>query len=108
MVRPAWPTLLTAILTQPAPDLAQFAMDVPDALADLVYRMLDKDPCQRIPSVRLVGAELEALLRGRSLARDETRFATPTPPPGAAAQPQVAHNLPLQTTPFVGREVELR
>jgi len=99
---------LTAILTQPIPDLAQFAPDVPDALADLVYRMLEKDRQQRIPSVRLVGAELEAILKGREvptparLAPGETRFATPTPPADAPR-----HNLPVQPTPFVGREAEL-
>jgi len=99
---------LTAILTQPVPDLAQLAPSIPDALADLVYRMLEKDRQQRVPSVRLVGAELEAILKGREvptparLAPGETRFATPTPPAGAPR-----HNLPVQTTPFVGREAEL-
>ena len=99
---------LTAILTQPVPDLAQLAPDVPDALADLVYRMLEKDRQQRIPSVRLVGAELEALLKGREpvtpsrVTRAESRFATPTPSTQAPR-----HNLPVQPTPFVGREEEL-
>jgi predicted ATPase len=101
---------LTAILTQPVPDLAQLAPDVPDALADLVYRMLEKDRQQRIPSVRLVGAELEALLKGREpvtpsrVTRAESRFATPTPSANAHAP---RHNLPVQATPFVGREAEL-
>jgi predicted ATPase len=93
---------LTAILTQPVPDLAQLAPDVPDALADLVYRMLEKDRCQRIPSVRLVGTELEALLKGREPARVGGRFVPPTPSPEAPR-----HNLPAQTTPFVGRQAEL-
>ena len=101
---------LTSILTQPVPDLAQLAPDVPDALADLVYRMLEKDRQQRIPSVRLVGAELEAMLKGREpvtpsrVTRAETRFATPTPPTNAHAP---RHNLPVQATPFIGREAEL-
>jgi serine/threonine protein kinase len=100
---------LTAILTQPVPDLAQLVPDVPDALADLVYRMLEKDPQQRIPSVRLVGAELEAMLKGREpvtpsrVTYAETRFATPTPSVDAPK-----HNLPAQVTPFVGRVAELR
>jgi predicted ATPase len=103
---------LTAILTQPVPDLAQRCPDAPEALVDLVYRMLEKDREQRIPSVRLVGAELEAILKGREvpiplrLAPGESRFATPTPPPAAPKQPQVAHNLPAQVTSFVGRERE--
>jgi non-specific serine/threonine protein kinase len=108
--------VVTAILTQPVPDLSQVRPDVPDPLADLVYRMLEKDRQQRIPSVRLVDAELEAILAGGGKRdaggkRQEagpgyppstaSRFATPTPPAEAR------HNLPVQTTPFVGREAEL-
>ena len=51
-----------SILTQPVPDLFRPCPDLPDALADPVYRMLEKDRAARIPSVRLVGAELEAIL----------------------------------------------
>ncbi|MGQ0766556.1 MAG: hypothetical protein ACT4OZ_12915 [Gemmatimonadota bacterium] len=36
--------------------------DAPVALVDLIHRMLEKDPAARLRSVRLVGAELEALL----------------------------------------------
>ena len=103
---------LTAILSQPVPDLAQRCPEAPEALVDLVYRMLEKDREQRIPSVRLVGAELEAILKGREvptpvrLAPGETRFAPVTPPAAAPTQPQVAHNLPAQLTSFVGRERE--
>jgi serine/threonine protein kinase/predicted ATPase len=99
---------ITAILTHPVPDLTQLAPDTPDALSDLVYRMLEKDPLQRIPSVRLVGAELEAMLKGREpvtpsrASKEESRFETPTPSPEKAK-----HNLPVQSTPFVGREAEL-
>jgi serine/threonine protein kinase/tetratricopeptide (TPR) repeat protein len=111
---------LTAILTQPLPDLAQRCPDAPEALVDLVYRMLEKDRRQRIPSVRLVGAELEAILKGREMPTPlrlapgesrfaeegrfsgESRFSTPTPD---ATRPR--HNLPAQPTPFVGREAEL-
>ncbi len=104
---------LTAILTRPVPDLAALVPGLPDGLVDLVYRMLEKDRGQRIPSVRLVGAELEALLKGRDAATDgrlpfpaaravppESRFTAP-----AAEAPR--HNLPSQTTPFVGRQAEL-
>jgi predicted ATPase len=99
---------LTAILTQPVPDLASRCLNAPDALVDLVYRMLERDRQQRIPSVRLVGAELEAILKGWEvptpvrLVPGESRFSTPTPPAGA-----LRHNLPAQPTPFVGREAEL-
>jgi predicted Ser/Thr protein kinase len=53
---------ITAILTQPVPDLASLRPDAPDALVELVCRMLEKDRQRRIPSARLVGAELEAIL----------------------------------------------
>jgi predicted ATPase/predicted Ser/Thr protein kinase len=105
--------VVTAILTQPVPDLSRVRPDAPDALADLVYRMLQKDRQQRIPSVRLVGAELEAILEGRRskapggqvgmqerAAPLTSRFATPT-------LLTEARNLPVQVTPFVGREAEL-
>jgi hypothetical protein len=100
---------LTAILTQPVPDLARRCPDAPEALVNLVYPMLEKDRERRIPSVRLVGAELEAILKGRErlaqvrLAPGENRCSTPTPPTGAPTQPQIAHNLPAQLTSFVGR-----
>jgi predicted ATPase len=108
---------LMAILTQPIPDVqraadSQARPDVPDTLADLVYRMLEKERGQRIPSVRLVGAELEGILqaiphpssavRRPSSSPTGSRFATPTPTVEAPK-----HNLPTQPTPFVGRETEL-
>ena len=112
--------VLTAILTQPTPDLETLNPDCPVRLVDLVYRMLEKDREARISSVRAVGLELEAILAGkqvvggqpapvRSPAHEpetligEKRFATPTP----QADDRPRHNLPAQTTPFVGREAEL-
>jgi predicted ATPase len=116
-----FPEVLMAILSQPVPDLSEVRPEVPDALADLVYRMLEKDRGLRIPSVRLVGAELEATWAGYRRRVDgrqvdsrewhpitDSRFAEPTPP--AEAEPntcRVLHNLPAQTTHFVGRESEL-
>jgi predicted ATPase len=109
---------LAAILSQPVPDICQLRPDVPDSLADLVYRMLEKERLARIPSVRLVGAELEAILReddwpdlapktttsGTLAARQPapSLFAVPTPAAGPGR-----HNLPAQITSFVGRGAEL-
>lgn len=99
---------LNAILTQKIPDLGQLAPNAPVALIDLVYRMLEKDPQQRIPSVRLVGAEMESILKEREpvtpsySASAERRFATPV-----SANDGPNHNLPVQSTRFVGREAEL-
>jgi serine/threonine-protein kinase len=53
--------VLAAILTHPTPDLAALCPDTPDALVDLVYRMLEKDRERRVSSVRQVGAELESI-----------------------------------------------
>jgi predicted ATPase/predicted Ser/Thr protein kinase len=93
---------LTAILTHPVPDLEALRPDAPIALIDLIYRMLEKECDARISSVRHVGAELEDVLQGRRAA-PITRFATTITdelePP--------SDNLPVQTTPFVGREAEL-
>jgi tetratricopeptide (TPR) repeat protein len=96
---------LTAILTQPTPDLAQLNLDVPAALADLLYRMLEKDPQQRIPSVRLVGAELEALSKGWQVATPLAGREKKIEPVEQSAQ----HRLATLTGPgrLVGREPEL-
>lgn len=109
------PAVLMAIMTEPVPDLSQLRLEIPDALADLVYRMLEKEVEQRIPSIRLVGVELEAILEERNI--------SPTAPPSPTemtitARPRrfelspsgtVArkHNLPVQPTPIVGRVEEL-
>lgn len=111
------PAMIANIFTKPLPDLEQIRPDVPVALIDLIYRMLEKDPNARIPSVRLVGAELEMVLHGlrhgtpagtpvtaqahvREVA--STRFDTPAP-----AIETIRNNLGAQTTAFVGREAEL-
>jgi predicted ATPase/Tfp pilus assembly protein PilF len=102
--------LAMAILNQPTPDLETLRPDTPVALMDLVYRMLEKDRNSRIPSVRLIGAELEAIMQGASLraaaiseSGAKARFATRTPPTEGAPR----HNLPAETTPFIGRDNEL-
>lgn len=98
---------LNAILNVAVPDLAQLCPQIPDGLADLIYRMLEKDPARRISSVRLVGVELEALWKqhkpGSTIGNlpQLPRFATP---PGSG---RMQHNLPPQSTPFIGREAEL-
>jgi serine/threonine protein kinase/tetratricopeptide (TPR) repeat protein len=101
--------ILTAILTKPAPDLQRLRPGTPPALIDLIYRMLEKDRDRRISSVRLVGAELEAIIRGldtplRDLVlsasqqpQSGSRFATPSDESGVPAMlrstPQQTHGL---------------
>jgi serine/threonine protein kinase/tetratricopeptide (TPR) repeat protein len=97
--------LLTAILNQPIPDLEQLRPDIPVALVDLIYRMLEKDRHARIASIRHAGAALEDILHDRAGPPAPKRFETPRPDTAVIARPR--HNLPAQTTPFVGREDEL-
>lgn len=84
--------LLLQIMQEDPPALAGFRPDAPPALVDLVHHMLRKERGERIHSVRLVGAALEAIMQGTDTpfpftssqiaARqaDASRFATPTPP----------------------------
>jgi non-specific serine/threonine protein kinase len=109
--------LIQAIIGHPVPDIEAVRPDAPTALIDLVYRMLEKNRQARIPSVRLIGAELEAILRGSTTSiqhvvsvEDSTgRFelATTELPILGSDTHRVPNNLPKQPTPFVGREKEL-
>lgn len=106
---------ITAILTQPPPDLEALRPDLPLALTDLVYRMLNKEREARLASVRVLGAELEALLNGNDnfvassliwVQREsgDTRAFDRFNPSTPGSQP--LHNLPAHTSPFIGRETE--
>lgn len=110
--------LINAILTHPVPPIEQVCDDIPTALVDLVHRMLDKNRDARIPTARMVGVELESLIRGAtsSLQRvvspnDSTgRFQINTsefPPISDIDRIRIPNNLPNQPTAFVGREQEL-
>lgn len=56
---------LTAIFRHPLPDLGQIRPDVPEALINLIQHMLIKERDQRIGSMRLVAAEIEAIIQGK-------------------------------------------
>lgn len=92
------------ILTAELPRLEVLRPDAPLGLADLVYRMLERDPQARIGNIRLVAAELSAIADGSNpqlrspVLSDQTTIIQPT---------TTQHNLPLQGMPFVGRKVEL-
>ncbi len=102
---------ITAILTHPLPDMIQFRPGLPEALTNLVHRMLEKDKKQRIGSMRLVGAQLEAILSGMGgellPEAAKSRFGTPTPVRKTAPLLGPRHNLPLSPTPFIGRSAEV-
>ncbi len=110
--------LINAILTHPVPRIEQVRPDLPTALVDLVQRMLEKNRDARIPSVRMVGVELEVVIRGattslqRVVSADDStgRFqlhTTEFPPISDVERIRIPHNLPNQPTAFVGREQEL-
>lgn len=104
--------MLVNVLINPTPDLHAPRPDCPDALVDLIERMLEKDAAARISSARLVGAELEAIaqtLAGAVNIRDRataaaavTRFS-----PESEPAPPIKQNLPAQPTPLIGRDAEL-
>lgn len=56
--------ILVSILNKPVPDLRKHRHDTPLELVNLINEMLEKDRDKRIPSVRLVGAQLEAIIGG--------------------------------------------
>lgn len=110
--------IIMSIMTDRVPDLEALRPDAPVALIDLVYRMLEKVPGARLRSVRLAGAELEALLEAS--AREyrapaaATSDAAPVGSPGPfTTSPTTARrsgpptNLPAQNTPFIGRQREM-
>lgn len=104
--------LLMNIMTGETPDIEAMRPETPVELADLIYRMLAKDREARIPSVRLVGSELEPILvklnagggRLTPLAvpiRRGSDFSRP-------AQPKtVKNNIPTLPVPFIGRDAPL-
>ncbi|MBZ0276485.1 MAG: protein kinase [Anaerolineae bacterium] len=95
--------VIQAITTNPLPDLEARCSAESVALVDLVYRMLEKDPQARIRSVRLVGAELEAILLDIDSAVEirPVRFVVPPEPP-----PVYAENSPL-VEQLTERETEI-
>ena len=106
------------ILSQPLPDIRRRRPDIPDSLEDLLYRMLAKDRADRLPSIRIVGAELEAALLefepagvGRSEAGTGMSATVRRAVFGHADIEPSLHRrqpLPVPENPFLGRESELR
>ena len=56
--------LIYAILSKGYPDLVELRPDAPLALVNLINMMLVKEREERIGSVRLVGAQIEAIIQG--------------------------------------------
>ncbi|MCL4256325.1 MAG: serine/threonine protein kinase, partial [Anaerolineae bacterium] len=56
--------LILAILTKNHQPITELRPDTPPQLANLIDGMLTKDPDDRIASIRLVGAQIEAIITG--------------------------------------------
>ena len=83
-----------AVMEQPIPDIRRYRPDVPDALADVLARALDRDPATRFETARQLGsAMLDALsrVRGRGRrARSATSCARTSPTRSRKRSQQVA------------------
>ncbi len=49
------------------PPLSRFAPDVPEELAQIIHRLLDKDPLKRVPNANVLSRQLAAMEHGLSL-----------------------------------------
>lgn len=83
---------LYKLMTAPIPKIKDIRDDIPDSLAELIDRILVRDPDERIGSIRRVGAELETIIAALpaelkeelpsgivSRGNEPSRFMTPTP-----------------------------
>ncbi|MCB8945458.1 MAG: protein kinase, partial [Ardenticatenaceae bacterium] len=93
--------LTLAIMTEPPQDLQALRPEISDRLADLIYRMLTKDRNWRIPKMNFIIIELDAILYGSETV--DTGFLARE----IALGEEKSHNLPLLTTPLIGRQQEL-
>ena len=106
---PKLATEMMAILRERPPDLDAFRPDLPVGLVDLLSRMLAKEPTERIPSMRRVAAELEAVRKGEDSGPDSVfTLDTFTSRNWALAPIPERRELPMPATPFVGRDRERR
>lgn len=81
--------IVQAIIEQPTPDITHYRPDIDIDFSELIYRMLIKERNKRIKSARMIGAELESLLKrtspeekvlsiGSTLTQPTTSYATKT------------------------------
>ncbi|MCB8968668.1 MAG: protein kinase [Ardenticatenaceae bacterium] len=99
--------LLIAIMMEPPPDIQQLRPDLGDRFADLIYRMLAKDPNQRIPTAELVVAELTAIWQTNGFALESDMGVSSFADMMTWEMVGPQHNLPTNPMLFVGRQREL-
>ncbi len=101
-------TLLHQILNEGAPPLRQLRPEAPPALEQLIARMLEKDREQRLPSIRLAAAEMEAIRDGKAGASHSTISSAANLPDGSTpSSSSYMVNLPAQPSQLFGRQSEL-
>lgn len=99
---------LQAIAMKPIPDLEALCPEASSQLIDLIYRMLDKNPDARIPTMQQVGLELESITLDREHTPVPSKFLFVNQETSSTIIfHQTNNNLPAQPTPFIGREAEI-
>ncbi|MCB0036746.1 MAG: protein kinase, partial [Anaerolineales bacterium] len=71
--------VLLEIMTKPLPNIGKIRPDIPTELQQLLVDMLQKEPAERIHSVRHVGAVLETMLRSEDGHQLAQRFPVTQP-----------------------------
>jgi serine/threonine protein kinase/tetratricopeptide (TPR) repeat protein len=111
---------LSNIFGSEPPPLSTVRPDVPEAVDDIVRKMLSKEPVRRPATARLIGAQLETIALAASRPPTATKRPTNFPSLNANTQPigtpkrptqpdaplAPKHNLPAQPTTFIGRAQE--
>jgi len=96
-------TVLTAILHRQPRQLVKLCPELPSGLIDLLQRMLEKDPAQRVSSARQVGAELEAIARAQTDGSCAVAAAKTAQAQQAASQPSTRAGWPSVSRTGVNR-----
>lgn len=102
-------SLLSSILYGPLPDLALVRPDVQQPLTRLLNLILVRERERRLPSMRRLGAILEAIRNGDGV-HDLLQVAASGASDAADQQqatPSVRHKLPARAAPFIGRDEEM-
>lgn len=109
-------TLSSIFSAEPVP-LTAIRNDVPEAMDDLIRKMLSKEPQRRPATVRLVGAQLETIAMAGVTTRPKIPLVIHVQSPpnttststsesavvSSSAEALPKHNLPAQPTTFIGR-----
>ncbi|MEM6281320.1 MAG: serine/threonine-protein kinase, partial [Chloroflexota bacterium] len=70
--------LLRAVLADPVPPITTHRKDLPPELVTLIHVMLEKDPEERVGSMRLIGSQIEAIMEGTPTPIKPRRMPTST------------------------------